>query len=76
MCDKADTIKIIIWYSPYKDENAELKEQLEMLHQETEQLEQQHRQQMRNALDELQAIKEAHKNEIKSVQNSTTLQRK
>ena len=45
-----------------------------MLHKETEQLEQQHRQQMRNALDELQAIKEAHKNEIKSVQNSTTLQ--
>lgn len=57
-----------------ENENTELKEQLEMLHKETEQLEQQHRQQMRNALDELQAIKEAHKNEIKSVQNSTTLQ--
>lgn len=53
-------------------ENSKLKESMERLHSETSQLELQHREQMREAINNLEAVKEAHKKDIIQVQAITS----
>lgn len=55
-------------------ENVQLKERLNLLHSDTNQLEIQHRQQMTEATENLQAIQEAHKKDIIQVHSSISQQ--
>jgi ribosomal protein L44E len=56
--------------------NKQLKEQLEELHGEMDGLESHHRQQMMEAVENLQAVQEAHKKDMQQLQMSTNYQMK
>ncbi|XP_019864433.1 PREDICTED: cingulin-like [Amphimedon queenslandica] len=53
-------------------ENSKLKERMERLQRETSELEAQHKDQMREAMDNLEAIKEAHKKDVVHIQAVTS----
>lgn len=59
-----------------ENENSRLKEQLDLLHLEMDQLEEQHRQQMTEAMENLQAIQQAHKKDLIQVHESVNHQSK
>ena len=59
-----------------ESENSRLKEQLDLLHLEMYHLEEQHRQQMTEAMENLQAIQQAHKKDLIQVHESVNYQSK
>jgi len=58
------------------DENAQLREQISAMQKSANQLEQEHKLQMAEALDNFQAVQEAHKKELSEMQDAANQQSK
>ena len=58
-----------------EEENHQLKEQVQLMQEEAAQLEQQHCQQMAEAVENLKVVQEAHKSEINHLQDRSNQQR-
>ena len=57
-----------------EEENHRLKEQLQLMQEEAGQLEQQHNQQMAEAMENLKVVQEAHRKEISHLQDRSNQQ--